>query len=121
MFNHVLRATESKVLELPTHIDYYERTTEEKIHILDYLLDDSFEIYYRNSGGIMLYNTISGDYIDENGVGACNLPLFLGGLFKEHHKSHSMYINTYMPIIILFVPFLRAGCNCAHCIIHMAS
>lgn len=85
MFNCVSRSTEfDKCLDLPTHINYYDRTTEEKIHILNHLLDDSFEIYYRDSGNVMLYNTITGDYIDENGVGACNLPIFWDGLLKEH-------------------------------------
>jgi hypothetical protein len=71
--------------ELSAHdINYYEQNREEKIHILDSILDDSFEIYYRDNGNVMLYNLISDDYIHDNGEGACNLPIFWNGLLQEH-------------------------------------
>jgi hypothetical protein len=66
-----------------TMINYYDQTTQDKIHILDKLLDDSFEIYHRENGNIMLYNLIADEYIYDNGEGACNLPMFWNGLIKE--------------------------------------
>jgi hypothetical protein len=83
MFNFVIRCDSSVKVENVSCGDYYNLTIQERVHILDHLLDDSFEIYLRNEERIMLYNTITGDYIDDNGVGACNLHLFLVGLLEE--------------------------------------
>jgi hypothetical protein len=83
MFNLVMRKF-GKNEPSAQDVNYYEQTTEGKIHILDSLLDDSFEIYHRDNGNVMLYNQITGDYIDDNGEGACNLPIFWNGLLQEH-------------------------------------
>lgn len=83
MFNLVMRNFSKEDLSAG-NVNYYEQTMEEKIHTLDSLLDDTFEIYYRDNGNVMLYNLITGDYIDDNGEGACNLPIFWSGLLQEH-------------------------------------
>jgi hypothetical protein len=79
MFNLFVREkSKNVVLDLKLG-DYWELTQKEKIHILNKLLDDSFEIYFRTEGDIMLFNTITREFVDENGIGACNLKLFFEG------------------------------------------
>jgi hypothetical protein len=84
MFNLFVREKCEKCVKEDLHrVDYYDLSQMGKIHILDELLDDSFEIYYRYNGHIMIFNTITCEYIDENGNGACNLNVFWKGLMEE--------------------------------------
>jgi len=74
--------------ELKVHnFDYYDLSPQERIHILDCLLDDSFEIYFRNdTNEIMLYNLITGEYIDNNQEAECDLQTIWQCLILEHCK-----------------------------------
>lgn len=87
MFNLFARDKGLREPELQEHhVDYFENTLQQKLDFFDMVLDDSFEIYYREkSEKIMLYNVVTEEYIDDNGIGACNLRKFWQSLFVEAH------------------------------------
>jgi hypothetical protein len=84
MFNLFVREKRARLVSDLQGVEYWELTQKEKIHTLNELLDGSFEIYFRTEGDIMLFNTITREYVDENGVGACNLNVFWKGLMEEY-------------------------------------
>jgi hypothetical protein len=65
------------------NVNYYELTATERIHILDYVLTENYEIYTRDVEDyveVMVYDKLLCDYYDEEQSGRLNLFNFWGNV-----------------------------------------
>jgi hypothetical protein len=76
----ICRGNNFKLLNL----DYSNATTDEKIHILDIVLDKNFEIYQNENGNVCVYDKIMEEFITENGEYECNLEVFWNNCITEN-------------------------------------
>lgn len=64
--------------------NFEAETLKNKLHILEVLLCDNFEIYYREeSGNVYVYDKMCEEFITENGFEANNIYVFVSNLIED--------------------------------------